>query len=92
MKLYRNIHEITSFTMHSTHYIDFLRKTRKTAGRVSGNFFTRKDPKTRRSWTLADGHIYKGQYLNGKRHGQGKKTYKSGKVEEGEWKEGEFIG
>tara|TARA_B100000795_G_C22580921_1_gene353761 strand:+ start:61 stop:444 length:384 start_codon:yes stop_codon:yes gene_type:complete len=28
---------------------------------------------------------YTGEYLNGKKHGQGKKTYKSGKVEKGLW-------
>ena len=32
------------------------------------------------------------RYPYGKRHGQGKYTYKNGKVEEGEWKEGKFIG
>ena len=34
------------------------------------------------------GHVYKGQWLNGKRHGRGKLLLKSGRVYEGNWQNG----
>jgi hypothetical protein len=35
--------------------------------------------------------VYEGDFVNGKKHGKGKMTYADGKVEEGEWKDGEFV-
>jgi len=33
-----------------------------------------------------------GEYTDGKRTGKGKMTYPDGKVEEGNWKDGKFLG
>lgn len=43
--------------------------------------------------TYANGDVYKGEWKDGKRNGQGKMTYAHGYyVYEGEWKNGKFIG
>ena len=36
--------------------------------------------------------VYEGEWVNGKRNGQGTKTYADGRVESGTWKDGEFVG
>ena len=37
-------------------------------------------------------YTYDGQYVNGQQHGQGKKTFTSGKIEEGTFENGNFLG
>ena len=39
----------------------------------------------------ANGEYYVGMFKDGKKHGQGKLVYQSGKVEEGNWRMGTFI-
>jgi hypothetical protein len=41
--------------------------------------------------TLDDGSIYEGETANGKPHGKGKQIWADGTVEEGQWKDGEFV-
>ena len=43
---------------------------------------------------LYHGETYadEGDFVNGNFHGKGKMTYPDGKVEEGNWKDGDFIG
>ena len=36
--------------------------------------------------------VYEGEWVNGKRNGQGTMTYADGRVESGTWKDGEFVG
>jgi len=36
-------------------------------------------------------YTYDGEYVNGKKHGKGKKTYNNGTIEEGTFKNGEFV-
>jgi hypothetical protein len=38
----------------------------------------------------SNGDIYEGDFVDNKRHGNGKMTYPDGKVEEGRWEDGEF--
>ena len=44
--------------------------------------------------TFENGTIYEGETLNGKPNGKGKKTWTdgSGKIEEGNWENGIFVG
>jgi len=42
--------------------------------------------------TYADGEIVdEGYFLDGNLHGKGKRTWKDGTVEEGEWRDDEFV-
>lgn len=36
--------------------------------------------------------VYEGEWVNGKRNGQGTRTYADGRVESGTWKDGSFVG
>ena len=40
----------------------------------------------------SDGDVYKGQWKNGERNGQGTMIYNDGTKETGKWKDDEFIG
>ena len=37
------------------------------------------------------GNVYHGAFKNGKRHGQGKCTFADGRVNEGQWVEGNYV-
>ena len=43
------------------------------------------------TYTYADGTKYVGEYKNGKRHGQGTKTWPDGTVEKGTFRDVEFL-
>jgi len=40
--------------------------------------------------TYSNGDVYEGDFVDGKRHGNGKMTYADGKVKEGRWEDDEF--
>jgi|GEM_PF-1374912 len=42
--------------------------------------------------TYNNGCIYEGDFVDDKRNGKGKMTYPDGRVEDGNWKDGKFIG
>jgi len=44
------------------------------------------------TYTFSVGDKYVGEYMNGKKHGQGTYTYANGKIEKGLWKNDEFVG
>lgn len=39
-----------------------------------------------------EGRKYVGDYKNGKQHGKGKMTHNDGRIEDGEWRSGEYVG
>ena len=43
-------------------------------------------------WRKMRGSVYEGDFVKGEPHGIGKMTYANGWVEEGKWKDGEFLG
>ena len=49
------------------------------------------ETQTIRKLKFKDGSEYQGTTVDGVPHGKGKMTYPDGKLEEGNWKDGEFL-